>query len=107
MIFEPNPKNMEWIRRQVQLNALNIEAVQAAVSDREGEAVFQDHAGATEHLVMTRYPASQKIKYGNRKCSVSPTTFAIKAAIYAANICESVWRKCRRLDRTGSWSWPT
>jgi FkbM family methyltransferase len=49
-IFEPNPHNMEWIRRQVQLNAMNIEVVQAAVSVREGEATFQqgDYGG---HLV--------------------------------------------------------
>jgi FkbM family methyltransferase len=50
MIFEPNPNNMEWIRRQVQLNALNIEAVQAAVSVREGEALFQDRFSSTGHL---------------------------------------------------------
>jgi FkbM family methyltransferase len=50
-IFEPNPNNMGWIRRQVQLNALNIEAVQAAVSVREGEALFQDRASSTGHLV--------------------------------------------------------
>jgi FkbM family methyltransferase len=51
IIFEPNPKNMEWIRRQVLLNALNIEAVQAAVSVREGEALFQDRVSWGGHLV--------------------------------------------------------
>jgi FkbM family methyltransferase len=51
IIFEPNQNNMEWIRRQVQLNALKIEAVQAAVSVREGEALFQDRVSYSGHLV--------------------------------------------------------
>lgn len=42
ILIEPNPHNVEWVRRQVQLNAMNIEVVQAAVSVREGEATFQD-----------------------------------------------------------------
>ena len=50
-IFEPNPNNMEWIRRQAQLNALNIETVQAAVSVRDGEALFEDRASYSGHLV--------------------------------------------------------
>jgi FkbM family methyltransferase len=51
IIFEPNENNMEWIRRQAQLNALNIEAVQAAVSIRDGEALFQDRVSYSGHLV--------------------------------------------------------
>ena len=51
IIFEPNPNNMEWIRRQAQLNGLNIEVVQAAVSVREGKAWFQDRVNCTGHLV--------------------------------------------------------
>ena len=50
-IFEPNPHNMEWIRRQVQLNVMNIELVQAAVSVREGEATFQDRYSFGGHLL--------------------------------------------------------
>jgi FkbM family methyltransferase len=49
-IFEPNPLNVEWIRRQVQLNGMNIELVQAAVSVREGEATFQDRLNYAGHL---------------------------------------------------------
>ena len=51
IIFEPNPRNVEWIRRQVQLNAMNIEVVQAAVSVREGEATFQDRNSDAGHLL--------------------------------------------------------
>jgi FkbM family methyltransferase len=51
IIFEPNQSNMEWIRRQVRLNGLNIEAVQAAVSVREGEALFQDRVSYSGHLI--------------------------------------------------------
>jgi FkbM family methyltransferase len=51
IIFEPNQNNMEWIRRQARLNALNIEAVQAAVSVHEGEALFQDRVSYSGHLV--------------------------------------------------------
>jgi FkbM family methyltransferase len=53
IIFEPNPKNMEWIRRQVQLNAMDIEVVQAAVSVHEGEATFQDRHSYAGHLLDT------------------------------------------------------
>lgn len=49
IIFEPNQNNMEWIRRQVQLNALNMEAMQVAVSVRQGEALFQDRKRYTGH----------------------------------------------------------
>jgi FkbM family methyltransferase len=51
IIFEPNMDNMEWIRRQARLNALNIEVVQAAVSIREGEALFEDRVSYSGHLV--------------------------------------------------------
>jgi FkbM family methyltransferase len=54
IIFEPNPQNVEWIRRQVQLNAMNIEVVQAAVSVREGEATFQDRYSFAGHLLDDR-----------------------------------------------------
>ena len=67
IIFEPNPNNMEWIRRQVQLNGLNIEAVQAAVSVREGEALFQDRVSSTGHLVE---PTSSVPEYQDWKSEV-------------------------------------
>jgi FkbM family methyltransferase len=51
VIFEPNPRNVEWIRRQVQLNAISVEVVQAAVSVREGNAMFQDRVSYSGHLV--------------------------------------------------------
>jgi FkbM family methyltransferase len=51
VIFEPNPHNVEWIRRQVQLNAINIEVVQAAVSVRDGEAMFRDSGSSSGHLI--------------------------------------------------------
>jgi FkbM family methyltransferase len=50
-IFEPNPYNIEWIRRQVELNAMNIEVIEAAVSVREGKATFQDRLSYSGHLV--------------------------------------------------------
>jgi FkbM family methyltransferase len=51
MIFEPNPENLKWIRRQAQLNATDIEVVQAAVSVHEGEAMFQDRHSYAGHLL--------------------------------------------------------
>ena len=54
IIFEPNPRNVERIRRQVQLNAMNIEVVQAAVSVREGEATFSERLGWDGQLVDDR-----------------------------------------------------
>jgi FkbM family methyltransferase len=50
-IFEPNPHNVEWIRRQLQLNATKFEVVQGAVSVREGEAMFYDRLTYSGHLV--------------------------------------------------------
>jgi FkbM family methyltransferase len=53
VIFEPNPRNVKWIRRQMELNAINVEVVQAAVSVREGEAVFEDRGTHIGQLVDT------------------------------------------------------
>jgi FkbM family methyltransferase len=51
-IFEPSRHNTEWIRRQAQLNAMNIEVMQAAVSEREGEAEFLERDNSQGgHLV--------------------------------------------------------
>jgi FkbM family methyltransferase len=50
-IFEPNPENLEWIRRQVQLNEMDIEVVQAAVSVHEGELTFLDRHSYSGHLL--------------------------------------------------------
>jgi FkbM family methyltransferase len=41
--FEPLPRALELLRRHVALNALeNVQIVDAAVSDRDGEALFRD-----------------------------------------------------------------
>jgi FkbM family methyltransferase len=59
-IVEPNPHNMKWIRRQVQINAMNIEAVQAAVSVHEGEAEFQERANSVSgHLADDSWKQSE------------------------------------------------
>jgi FkbM family methyltransferase len=51
-IFEPNPHNVEWIRRQARLNAMNIEVVHAAVSISQGEADFVERDNSQSgHLV--------------------------------------------------------
>jgi FkbM family methyltransferase len=50
-IFEPNPHNVEWIRRQARLNAMNIEVVQAAVSVSLGEADFLERDNSQSGLV--------------------------------------------------------
>jgi hypothetical protein len=42
---------VKWILRQVELNAINIEMVQAAVSVREGEAIFEDRGSHIGQLV--------------------------------------------------------
>lgn len=52
VIFEPSLRNVEWIRRQVELNAMSIEVVQAAVSVHEGEAVFEDRLSYSGQLVV-------------------------------------------------------
>ena len=65
VIFEPNPHNVEWIRRQVQLNAMNIEVVQAAVSVREGEATFQDRFSYSGHLVDDAISRAPDVKLWN------------------------------------------
>jgi FkbM family methyltransferase len=68
IIFEPNPQNLKWIRRQVQLNAMNIEVVEAAVSVREGEATFQDRHSYAGHLLddaTARAPEPQSWKPHN------------------------------------------
>ena len=72
IIFEPNPNNMEWIRRQAQLNGLNIEVVQAAVSVREGKSRFRIASTALGIWSINRHPACQNLKIGNRKFSASP-----------------------------------
>ena len=51
IIFEPNLRNLEWIRRQAQLNAMNIEVEQAAVSVHDGEATFLDRNSFAGHLL--------------------------------------------------------
>jgi FkbM family methyltransferase len=51
VIFEPNPHNVAWIHRQMQLNTMKIEVVQAAVSAHEGEAIFQDRLSYSGHLL--------------------------------------------------------
>ena len=54
VVFEPNPRNVEWVRRQVKLNAMSIEVAQAAVSVREGDAMFEDRLSCSGHLVEDR-----------------------------------------------------
>src|SRR5262249_51144247 len=65
VIFEPNPRNVKWIRRQVQLNAMNIEVVQAAISVREGEATFQDRLSYSGHLIENATPRAPDAKLWN------------------------------------------
>jgi FkbM family methyltransferase len=50
-IFEPNPRNVTRIRRQIELNSLAIEVRQEAVSVRAGEATFEDRASFSGHLL--------------------------------------------------------
>jgi FkbM family methyltransferase len=59
-VFEPNPDNVGRIRRQVQLNAMNIEVMQAAVSVRERKAMFQDRFSHTGHLVDDAIPCAHE-----------------------------------------------
>jgi FkbM family methyltransferase len=69
VIFEPNPRNVERIRRQVQLNAMDIEVVQAAVSVREGTATFEDRASWSGQLVDDR-DASPSAPVAKRRYTV-------------------------------------
>jgi FkbM family methyltransferase len=59
-VFEPNPENVCRIRRQVQLNAINIEVMQAAVSVCEGQAMFQDRFSYTGHLLNDATPCARE-----------------------------------------------
>jgi FkbM family methyltransferase len=47
--FEPNPRNVVWLKRNIALNKLNIELIQAAVSIAEGTEWFDggsSHSGS-------------------------------------------------------------
>src|SRR5262249_38649496 len=44
-------RNVGWIRRQVELNTIKVEMVQAAVSVRDGEAEFEDSLTYSGRLV--------------------------------------------------------
>jgi FkbM family methyltransferase len=45
--FEPLPRNLRFLRRHIGINKLtNVEVIEAAVSDREGTAMFDDTANA-------------------------------------------------------------
>jgi FkbM family methyltransferase len=81
IIFEPNPHNIKWIRRQVQLNAMNIEVVQAAVSVREGTATFQDSDSNAGHLVDGTAPEHEPWEPGNvaeQACGVPRGRYAVR-----------------------------
>ncbi len=83
VIFEPNPHNVEWIRRQVQLNAMNIEVVQAAVSVREGEAKFQDSGSSSGHLVEEE---KSRVPDGKIRNTVNPVEQARSARAYTVRV---------------------
>lgn len=53
--FEPLPRNVEFLKKHISLNNLsNVEVIQAAVSDRSGEALFEFGAStAMGHLSET------------------------------------------------------
>jgi FkbM family methyltransferase len=64
VVFEPNPHNVKWINRQLRLNSIDIEVVQAAVSTRSGEAIFQDRLSYGGHLLEDSTPrASEAVRW--------------------------------------------
>jgi FkbM family methyltransferase len=76
--FEPNPKNQSLIREQLRIRAIdNVELVETAVSDREGEAEFfvkpQDghHSlgdiGASETIDRIRVPVTTLDRFATER----------------------------------------
>lgn len=49
--FEPNPKNINCIRRQLEINSLPISLIESAVSTQEGESWFQSEYSNTGTLL--------------------------------------------------------
>jgi len=46
-VFEPRPMNLSFLKRHVRINQIeNITLVEAAVSDKSGDAGFDDNAGS-------------------------------------------------------------
>src|ERR1700719_3886864 len=48
--FEPDPRNAEWLRKQVAGNALSVDVVEAAVSVEDGSALFTADLGCSSAL---------------------------------------------------------
>jgi FkbM family methyltransferase len=72
-IFEPNPRNLARIRRQVELNHLNVEVMAAAVSVNEGTATFEDRVSFSGQLVDDAEPS---IGGGSGRYSVRTIDFS-------------------------------
>jgi len=49
-IFEPNPRNLIYLRRNLELNSLNVTIIDAAVSIADGEDWFEDVASSRGQL---------------------------------------------------------
>jgi FkbM family methyltransferase len=49
--FEPNPRNLKWLKRNIALNQINIELVEAAVSISEGTEWFDAGISHGGHLL--------------------------------------------------------
>lgn len=49
--FEPDPMNIEWLRKHVDANGLVVEVIEAAVSTEDGEARFEAGLGVASAFV--------------------------------------------------------
>lgn len=59
--FEPEPGNFVWLKKQLDANQLSIEAIQAAVSIRDGRAPFLTGQGCGGMLVIADLDSSNTI----------------------------------------------
>jgi len=62
-VFEPNPKNAAWIRRQIAGNSLKAELIEGAVSTYDGSAVFEDRVSFSGHLADGTQPGQSAGQY--------------------------------------------
>lgn len=58
--FEPSPRNILMLKQHIALNHLNIEAIEAAVADRDGNAVFD--AGPNSSMGALRDSGGLQVK---------------------------------------------
>jgi FkbM family methyltransferase len=87
--FEPNPRNLAWLKRNIAGNDAKIELLEAAVSTADGTEWFDDaasHAGHLGSAPATSSPAVSSTRYEVRVVDFPPI---LQIAESAATIVEN------------------